>query len=96
MPQAKNIAAFEDLRPHFNQALQSPNGIRIRTASKGAAISMRARFYTLRKLEREASVNLYEPEHPLRGLSPYENLSISIEDNSVVIRHTEPITVEEL
>jgi hypothetical protein len=96
MPQAKNIAAFEDLRPHYNRALQSPNGIRIRCASSGAAVSMRARFYTLRKLEREASVDLFPPEHPLRGLSPYENLSISIEDNCVVIRHTEPIVVEDL
>lgn len=96
MPLAKNLTAYEDLRPHFNRALQSVNGIRITCASYGAAVSMRARFYALRKLEREHSVEVYEPEDARRGLSPWENLAIGIQDNCILITHSEPIVVEEL
>lgn len=96
MPLAKNLSAYEDIRRHFDRAVQSKIGIRINTPTHGAAVSMRARFYAMRKLEREASVLIYEPEDPRRGSSPYENLSIEVEDNAVLIRHTEPITIEEL
>lgn len=96
MPLAKNLSAYEDIRPHFDRALQSVNGIRINTPTHGAAVSLRARLYALRKLEREDSLDKYEPEDPRRGVSPYENLKIEIEENSVTLRHTEPITVEEL
>lgn len=96
MPLAKNINAYEDIRQHFDRALQSQAGIRITTPTHGSAVSMRARFYAMRKLERERSLELYEPGDPRRGVSPYENLSIEIEDNSVVLRHTAPIVVEDL
>lgn len=96
MPLAKNISAYEDIRQHFDRALQATTGIRITKASHGAAVSMRARFYAMRKLERERSLEIYEPGDPRRGASPYENLSIEVEDNAILIRHVAPDLVEDL
>lgn len=96
MPLAKNLSAYEDIRPHFDRALQSIRGIRINTPSHGAAVSLRARFYAMRKLERERSIEIYLPEDPRRGMSPYENLSIEIDDTAVILRPVAPITVEDL
>lgn len=96
MPLAKNLNAYEDIRPHFDRALQSANGIRITTPTHGAAVSLRARFYSMRKLEREQSLQIYDPEDPRRGVSPYENLAITVEDNAVILRHVAPLMVEDL
>lgn len=96
MPLAKNLSAYEDLRSHFDRALQSVNGIRITTPSHGAAVSMRARFYALRKLEREHSIEIYDPGDERRGRSPYENMSIEVEDNQILIKHVAPILIEDL
>jgi hypothetical protein len=96
MPLAKNLSAYEDLRPHFDRALVSPRGIRITVASSGAAVSLRSRLYALRKLEREASIDVYDPGDLRRGTSPYENLAITIEDNAVLITPRAPPKVEDL
>lgn len=96
MPLAKNLSAYEDLRRHFDRALISPKGIRITVASSGAAVSLRSRFYMLRKLEREASIDLYPPGDERRGASPYENIAISTLDNTVLLTHSTPPKVEDL
>lgn len=96
MPLAKDLSAYEDIRPYFERALESLKGIRINTPSNGDAVSMRSRFYAMRKLERARSLEIFEPGDSRRGISPYENLKIEVVDNQILIRHVAPITVEDL
>lgn len=96
MSLSQDIQTYEDIRPHFERALASANGIRISTRSPGQAVHLRQRLYKLRALDRKRSFEIYEPGHEMRGRSVYENVEIVLDGESVMIRPIEPVKVEDL
>lgn len=96
MALSKNITEYEDCREHLDRALSSTKGIRITTSAPGVAIHLRQRMYKLRQLEKVRSTEIYEIGDERRNKTPYDNLSITVVDDAVEIRHTAPLLVEDL
>lgn len=96
MALSKNIVEYEDCREHLDRALQSANGIRITLATNGQAVHLRQRLYKLRQLEKVRSTEIFDVGDERRLVTPYDNLSISVKDNAVEIRHSIPPVIEEL
>ena len=96
MALSNNIASYEDIRLHLDRALGAETGIRLRCNSHGQAVHMRQRLYKLRALEREQSLELYEPGDSRRATSAYDLLKIEVEDEHVLILQIAPIVVEDL
>jgi hypothetical protein len=92
----KNLEAYEDIRKYLDQALESENGLLIRTATSGKAIYLAQRFNTLRTLDRKASLEIYEIEDPRRGTSSWDTLDIRADGPGVRILRQSPLTVVEL
>jgi hypothetical protein len=96
MALSRDITTFEDIRPYLDQALSAEKGIRITTPSKGSAVHLRQRLYTLRALERKNSLSIYDVGDERRGKSAYDDIAISVDECAVEIRKTTPIVVQEL
>lgn len=96
MPLSRNITEYEDCREHLDRALVATTGIRINLSTSGGAVHLRQRLYKLRQLEKIRSTEIYEIGDERRNKTPYDNLSIQVVGDSVEIRHTAPITIEDL
>lgn len=96
MALSKNITEYEDCREYLDRALVATTGTRIKLPSNGGAVHLRQRLYKLRQLEKVRSLELYEIGDERRNKTPYDNLAIVVVDNTVEIRHAEPIIVEDL
>lgn len=98
MPLPNNIQLYEDIRHHLDRALESPNGIRLNTATSGQAVNLRQRLYKLRALEKERSLEIFEPGDERRAKTAWDNLEIEHTkgDPFLTIVHRAPVTVEDL
>lgn len=96
MPLATDSRAYEDIRPYFEKALASEKGIRVELPTKGQAVNLRQRLYTLRKLDRIASTDTFDIGDERYGVSPYDLLNIEVQDNVLLITHRAPNKVSEL
>lgn len=74
----KSPLAFDDCKETFEQALESPRGIRVIYESRSRAINERSRFNYCRKLNRAANKDIYPEDHYMHGRSPYDTLVLRI------------------
>jgi len=74
----KSPLAFDDIAEAFERALNSPKGVRISCANRGAAIVLRSRFNYFRKLNREDNKRTYPTDHHLWNRSPYDKLILRV------------------
>lgn len=79
--------AFDDLKPHFDRALEAEKGIKIVCDSFAQATILRARFNYYRKLDRQANTKVYEADHPLYGKSLYDKLILRVPKKGTVDSH---------
>lgn len=91
---SKSPLAFDDVKSYLHQALDAPKGIKITFPTRAAAITFRSRCNHYRKRDRDASKEIYEPGNPRRGTSPYDGLSLMIDDTQVVIIKREMIELK--
>lgn len=92
-------SSVENLRDVLDRALVADRGIRVPTASRGHAVNLRQRLYTLRTADRETSMKVYPEGSPLHGRSAYDELVITLEkpeECNLLIRRGTPMEVEEL
>lgn len=87
MAEAVTSLSVAELRDVLDRALVAPKGIRIRTPSPGQATSLRQRIYNIRRQDHEASQTLYDPGHPSYDASPYDVITVSIEEGTNLILH---------
>lgn len=76
MPLSTSKAAYEDCFGLFNRALTSTVGIRAKCADRGEAFQLRMRLHYARGLHRDETRQVYEPDDPLYGISPFDNLIV--------------------
>lgn len=74
----KSPLAFEDAKEILDQAVASKHGLRVRCATHGAAIRLRARLNHFRAADRLSNKKIYESDHIMYGASVYDRLVISI------------------
>lgn len=76
MPPSNSPLAHADIQAVMDRALSNGRGCRVACSSVGEAYSLRQRFYTLRKGDRENSQKIFEPEDPRYGRSVYDSLIV--------------------
>lgn len=62
----------------WQEALESPRGIRVKLPSGKAAWHKRAWLYNERRKAQRASLKLFAADHPMHGKSFYDNISIQL------------------
>jgi hypothetical protein len=83
MPANTSPLSFEGLREVLDRAVASEKGVKIIFSSgteeqnEAQAIYQRARMHKLRTNDRARSLEVYPPDHPLRGQSPWDGLIIN-------------------
>lgn len=78
MPANNSPLAYDDLRRVMDQALMSPNGVRLRCPNGvGEAYGLRSRMYKFRALDRKANRETYPKGDPKHGISVYDRLTIA-------------------
>lgn len=98
---SQSIDSYADLLPILDSVVETRVGKRILRISKGSAINMRQRVYQLRLLDRKQNREIYEKGHPQHGTSPYDPISVEINDLGEVgwgvdIRYGAPMVVVDL
>ncbi len=98
MPLSQSPAAYTDCAALLDQALESEKGVRITCDSKGMATNLRQRLYKARQLDQKQNAESYPKGEPLHGRSVYDRLTVTVDENFVVIRKLDAmsLTVEEL
>ena len=76
MATSKNLAAYRDVQDVLDRAVSSVKGISVTMPSYGMAVRFRQRCYAFRTLTRELSREMYGPEDPNYGKSPYDELTV--------------------
>ena len=76
MPPTNSTLAHADIQAVMDRALANGRGCRVRCKDLGEAYSMRQRFYTARKLDREHNKRIYLPEDPRHRQSVYDALIV--------------------
>lgn len=71
-------AAYSDCYAYFDKALTTKLGIRIRVKDAGAAKHLRSRLHTARVNSRREAMDIYAEDHPMHGISPYDNLIVRV------------------
>lgn len=96
MPLPKSLAAYPDCQEALDRALDSSKGVKIKPDKSPWRLQLRLRYFITRV--REENKKVYPPEHPMHGASPYDAMSIRVENGSVIIEKVSPenIKVEEL
>lgn len=97
---AKTLSAFSDCEKLLEQALNSPNGIRVRTSTRGMAVNLRQRIYRCRSLLKKDNAKLYPDTDPMHATTVYDALAVDIvkleDGDAVEIKIRAPLEVEEL
>jgi hypothetical protein len=86
MPAAANLDAHKAYLEVWQQALEAPRGIRVRTASP---LDFRARMYHARAADRRANAKIYPPDHLMHSKSYFDALAIKLEADAVRIVPTD-------
>lgn len=81
MPQPKSNLALGTPQALLDRAISSPEGIATRLPTLATAISLRFACYSFRNKERRASTRIYDPDHPRYGISAYDHLTITVEED---------------
>ena len=75
---SRSPLAFDDIKAALDKALEAQKGIRIRCRDRGAAVFLRQRFNSFRKLDRQENARIYDNEHPMFRRSIYDKLVLRI------------------
>ncbi len=79
-----SLRAYEDCRALYDAATADPKGARACLGTYDACVNMRTRMHYFRKLDRESNADVYPSDHPMHGVSTYDDFVIRIvpdEDN---------------
>lgn len=74
----KSLLAYSDCGAIFGRALDSKKGVLIECESHGAAVNLRTRLNTYRKLDRKYSMRMYQPDDPKYGHSDFDVFVVRI------------------
>lgn len=96
MPLSNNINVYDDVRQHFDRALEHPRGIALTCETRGRAINLRQRMCKLRSLVKEQNSEIYDVGDPQRSTTPWDLLKLTVEDNRLLIEPFPAPTVEVL
>ena len=90
----------------WEKIVEAPKGLRLTFPTRKAAIASRFSLYTARNQNREASKEIYHPETPEWGTSPWDAFRLTIEVDEkgswvlIVSRHADaqftPSHIEEI
>lgn len=78
MPVTKSPLAFEDCRELMAKALETERGIRVPCDDMRSTHRLRARMFTLRRIDRDANRKIYPEESVLHENSEFDKLVITI------------------
>lgn len=102
MPPSKSLISYADVQEALDRALASERGVIAKFMTRGAAVQFRHRCYSLRKILREKSAEVYQPGDPMYGRTPYDELIIQTPESFLdkwslkIIRGGQGMEVEEL
>lgn len=94
-----SILSYTDCLDVFEKALADLRGIRIKFATKAAAVFFRMRAHTARNLDRKRNRMIYseEPTNPLYGRSMYDKLIVRLkEDEEAAYLYIEHLSADHL
>lgn len=75
--------AYDDAYAIMDAAIVDDKGVRVRMLDHAAANHMRARCHMARVLDRRENAATYERPHPMHGVSAYDRLKLTIEEDGV-------------
>lgn len=75
---SRSPLSYADVRDALEQALASEKGVAIECPDHGAAIALRQRMNTFRKIDRSENRKVYPEDHPLHGNSNFDRLSLRV------------------
>ena len=73
-----SLRAYEDCRKLYEAATQDPKGARACLGTYESCVNMRTRMHYFRALDRDANANMYPGDHPMHGVSAYDDYVIQI------------------
>lgn len=94
--------SYKDCYDLMDKAVESEKGIRVQFADEGAAMHMRVRVNSARKLDREDNRETFGDGHPMSGKSLYDDLAVKVrvaKDGAYLIlekRSSQILKVEDL
>lgn len=86
-------AAYSDCFDLFDRALANPDGIRYRCPTHGKANHLKTRLHYARVLDRREKMEIYLPDDPSHGVSPYDSLVVSVAHDDQWV-YIQPRTME--
>lgn len=93
---SRDLITYHDCEERLEEALGKERGILIVFDAPGRAVRFVQRCHTFRKLLKIDSREIYPPEHPMYGRTPYDLLSLSRKGNEVRIEKLPAAEVKEL
>jgi hypothetical protein len=74
-------SAYLDCFEYFDRALKSSIGIRVACRNRGSANNLRVRMHYARAISRREFLEIYQPDDPRHGQSPYDVFMVRIEQD---------------
>lgn len=78
MSMPTSLRAYADCQELWEKAKADPKGARACLGTQDAALVMRQRMHQMRSLDRKANAETYIEDHPMHGVSVYDELQISL------------------
>lgn len=87
--------SFKLQKETLERALESENGVRATFRTRSEAVNFRHRCYLYRAFDREWNASLYPSDHPMHGLSMFDDLLIVFakDDPCVLLFQKRTVTV---
>ncbi len=86
MSTSNSPLAYDDIRDALDRALSADHGVRIHSASVGAAMHLKQRLYKFRKIDRDQSRKLFPEDDSRHGTSIFDSLTVEQIDTILVIK----------
>lgn len=87
--------AYRDCFALLDRALDDTRGIRVELRDPAVATYLRLRVHQARQIDRAENLTTYpEPDHPLHGRSPYDCLTLRIDEGPPCWLYLDKIHVE--
>lgn len=75
----KSLLSYRDCLDYFDTALQYSEGARVKVKDANDGFNLRMRLNNCRKLDREANIRLYPPNHRMHGCSAYDPIMVKVQ-----------------
>lgn len=73
-----SLRAYADCQKLFESATADPKGARACLGAYEACVNMRTRMHYFRSLDRDSNANIYPKDHPMHGVSAYDDYVVQI------------------